>query len=174
MSDSRFEYVTYIDTTPDKLWDALTNPRLTRLYWGGWSLRSAWKVGTPVRLVMDSAVDEEGVPTEQGTQIVSVQGQVLEFDRPKRLSYSWHVQLVEDMRREQPSRVVFELQPVGQTVRLTLIHDGFAPAGMTVAGIKCGWPVILSSLKTYLERGTTLDIAAPEQDDAAQDWRSGM
>ncbi|MGE5538736.1 MAG: SRPBCC family protein [Gemmatimonas sp.] len=174
MSDSRFEYVTYIDTTVDKVWNALTDPRITRLYWGGWSLRSAWKVGTPVRLVMESAVDEEGVPTEQGTTIVSVQGQVLECERPRRLSYSWHVQLVEEMRREQPSRVVFELQPVGQTVKLTLTHDGFAPAGITVQGIRCGWPVILSSLKTYLERGTTLDISAPESDDAAQDWRSGM
>jgi uncharacterized protein YndB with AHSA1/START domain len=174
MSDSRFEYVTYVDTTVDKLWDALTNPRSTRLYWGGWSLRSAWKVGTPVRLVMESAVDQEGTPTEQGTTIVGVQGQVLEVERPKRLSYSWHVQLVEGMRQEQPSRVVFELQPVGQTVKLTLVHDGFAPKGQTVEGIRSGWPVILSSLKTYLERGKTLDITAPEPDEAAQDWRSGM
>jgi len=123
---------------------------------------------------MESAEDPEGAPTEQGSVCVGIEGEVLEFEPAKRLSYSWHVQLVEGMRREPPSKVLFELQPVGQTVKLTLTHDEFAPGGQTVEGIRSGWPVILSSLKTYLERGSVLDITAPERDDAASDWRNSM
>lgn len=174
MSEPSFVYVTYIDTTPEKLWAALTDAKTTRLYWGGWSLRSPWKPGAPVRLILESAEDTEGNPTEQGIETVSVRGQVLEFEPPKRLSYSWQIQLLPGMKEEPPSRVRFELQPIGQVVRLALTHDGLVPGGQTIEGSKAGWPVILSSLKTYLERGIVLDITAPERDEAAADWRSGM
>jgi uncharacterized protein YndB with AHSA1/START domain len=168
MSQPSFVYVTYIDTTAEKLWAALTSPKTTRLYWGGWSLQSPWKAGAPVRLVMESAEDSEGNPTEQGTETVGVRGEVLEFEPPSRLSYSWQVQLVPGMKQEPPSRVRFELQPIGDVVKLTLTHDGFTPGGQTVEGSRSGWPVILSSLKTYLERGIVLDITGPERDEAAR------
>ena len=83
---------------------------------------------------------------------------MLEFDPPRRLSYTFHHILSEAARKEQPTTVVFVLEPSGKLVKLTLTHEDFAEGSVILDGISKGWPAILSSLKSLLETGTALAI----------------
>ena len=144
MSKPEFVYVTYIETTPEKLWDALTKSDFTRLYWFGTEVRSDWKVGSPFALVTN------GTTTDTG--------EILEADRPRRLSYTFkHVQDPE-MSKERASKVVFTLEPFGKLVKLTLTHEDFVAGSLLLDGISKGWPAILSALKSLLEKGSALAI----------------
>jgi uncharacterized protein YndB with AHSA1/START domain len=139
-----FNYINYIETTAEKLWDALTNSEFTTRYWWDTSVISDWKVGSPVSLVIN------GLTTDVG--------KILKADRPRRLSYSFHHILNERALKERPSRVTFVLEPKGELVKLTLTHEGFADDSVVVDGISKGWPAILSSLKSLLETGKPLVI----------------
>jgi len=139
-----FHYVSYIETTPEELWEALTNSAFTTRYWWDTSVISDWKVGSPVSLVL------KGKTTDVG--------EILIADHPKRLSYSFHHILNEAALKERPSRVTFVLEPFGDLVKLTLTHEGFAGDSVVHDGISKGWPAILSSLKSLLETGKPLDI----------------
>jgi uncharacterized protein YndB with AHSA1/START domain len=139
-----FVYVTYIETTPEKLWETLTSSEFSKRYWFGTELRSDWKVGSPLALVMN------GTTTDTG--------EILEADRPRRLSYSFKHELDDEMRNERPSKVVFNLEPHGRFVKLTLTHEGFAEGSKMLDGVSKGWPAIMSSLKSLLESGTALEI----------------
>ena len=147
MSKPEFVYVIYIETTPDELWEALTSSEFSRRYWWNTSVVSDWRVGSPFSLVMNG----------QTTDV----GEILEADRPRRLSYTFHHIMNEAARKERPSRVTFVLEPQGQIVKLTLTHEGFAADSVVLDGISGGWPAILSSLKSMLESGTALEIAPP-------------
>jgi uncharacterized protein YndB with AHSA1/START domain len=144
MSKPEFVYTTYIETTPDKLWVALTSSEFSRQYWFGTELRTDWTIGSPFALVMD------GTPTDVG--------EILEFDPPRRLSYTFRHVIQDELRNEKPTKVVFKLEPHGKLVKLTLTHEGFADASKLLDGISKGWPAILSSLKSLLETGTALAI----------------
>jgi uncharacterized protein YndB with AHSA1/START domain len=144
MSKPEFVYVSYIETTPEKLWEALTNAEFTRRYWFGTELVSDWKVGSPCALVMNGATTDVG--------------EILEADRPRRLSYTFKHVLDDEMRNEHPSKVVFTIEPHGDFVKLTLTHEGFADGSKLLDGISKGWPAILSSLKSLLESGSALAI----------------
>ena len=144
MRKPEFIYVTYIETTPEKLWEALTNSEFSRRYWWGTEVKSDWKVGSPFALVMN------GTTTDVG--------EVLEVDRPRRLSYTFHHVLSEAARKERPTKVVFNLEPHGALVKLTLRHEDFEQGSVILDGISKGWPAILSSLKSMLESGTALAI----------------
>ena len=144
MRKPEFIYVSYIETTPEKLWQALTSSDFTKRYWWNTSVVSDWKVGSPFSLVMD------GTTTDVG--------EVLEVDRPRRLSYTFHHVLSEASRKERPTKVVFNIEPYGKLVKLTLTHEDFEEGSVILDGISKGWPAILSSLKTMLESGTALVI----------------
>jgi uncharacterized protein YndB with AHSA1/START domain len=139
-----FVYVTYIKTTPERLWDALTSSEFSRRYWFGTELRSDWTVGSSLALVMD------GTTTDVGD--------VLEADRPRRLAYTFKHVLREELRAEPATKVVFVLEPHGDLVKLTLTHEGFVEGSKLLDGISKGWPAILSSLKSLLESGEPLAI----------------
>lgn len=158
MRKPEFIYVTYIETTPEKLWQALTSSEFTRHYWWDTSVVSDWKVGSPFKLVMNGTTTDDG--------------EVLEADPPRRLSYTFHHLLNERAKREQPSRVTFVLEPHGNLVKLTLTHEGFAPGSVVVDGISRGWPAILSSLKSMLESGTALAIPLSCMEDQPEIQRS--
>jgi uncharacterized protein YndB with AHSA1/START domain len=145
MSKPEFVYVTYIETTPEKLWQALTEPAFTERYWWNTRITSDWKVGSPFALVT-------------GDGKITDTGEVLEFDPPKRLSYTFHHELNEAARKERPSRVTFVIEPHGKLVKLVLTHEDFDKESVVLGGISSGWPAILSALKTMLESGTPLDI----------------
>ena len=144
MPKPEFVYVSYIETTPEKLWEALTSSEFSRQYWFGTELRSDWKIGSRFALVMN------GTTTDVG--------EILEVDPPRRLSYTFRHVLDDDMRNERPSKVVFAIEPYGKLVKLTLTHEGFAEGSTLLDGISKGWPAILSSLKSLLESGTVLAI----------------
>lgn len=144
MSGPEFVYVTYIETTPEKLWDALTSSEFTRRYWFGAEVQSDWKVGSAWALVMDG----------RSTDV----GEILEADRPHRLSYTFKHVSNEALRNEPASKVVFTLEPFGKVVKLTLTHEGFVEGSKLLDGISKGWPAILASLKSLLESGEPLTI----------------
>lgn len=139
-----FVHVTYIRTTPDKLWEALTSSDFSRRYWFGTEFRSDFKVGSPFALVMGGKVTDTG--------------EILEADRPRRLSYTFKHELDDEMRKEGATRVVFTLEPHGELVKLTLTHEGFGKDSKLLDGISKGWPAILASLKSLLESGDALAI----------------
>ena len=141
-----FVYVTYIAATPEQVWQALTDGALTRQYWYGRRVESDWKVGSPVTFWYEA----------EGGEAVSDRGIVLESNLPKRLSYTFHVEFVDELRDEHPSRVGFDIEATGQDAKLTLTHDEFDPGSKMLEGIRSGWPAILSSLKSLLETGAPL------------------
>jgi uncharacterized protein YndB with AHSA1/START domain len=144
MSKPEFVYVTYIETTPEKLWQALTDPDFTERYWFGVRLRSDWKIGSAFEMVR-----------KDGS--VSDAGKVVEYDPPRRLAYTF-VNLSDEYKGEPPALATFTLQSHGKLVKLTVTQQGFKKGGKFLAGISQGWPAILSSLKSLLERGHALEI----------------
>ncbi len=144
MSRPEFVYVTYIETTPERLWQALTSSEFSKSYWFGTELRSDWRVGSPFALVTDGTTSDIG--------------EILEFDPPRRLSYTFQHVLSDEFRNERPTKVVFTIEQHGKFVKLTLTHEGFDGAPKLLNAISNGWPAILSSLKTLLETGTALAI----------------
>jgi uncharacterized protein YndB with AHSA1/START domain len=145
MSKPQFVYITYIETTPEKLWEALTSPEFTRQYWGGRRIQSDWKVGSPVQhLEADGNLDWHG--------------EVLQRDPPKLLSYTFDLTPPGQEGGEPTSRVTLQLEPYGAMVRLTVTHDNFEAESEVLKGISQDWPAILSSMKTLLETGRPLEM----------------
>jgi uncharacterized protein YndB with AHSA1/START domain len=144
MSKPEFVYVTYIETTPEKLWQALTDGDFTQRYWFGARLKSDWKVGSPFEML-------------RGDGTVSDAGKIVECDPPRRLAYTF-VNISEKYKNDRPALATFMLEPYGNLVKLTLTHEGFAEGSQFFDGISKGWPAILSSLKSILETGKPLAI----------------
>jgi uncharacterized protein YndB with AHSA1/START domain len=141
-SERTFVYVTYIATTPEKLWHALTSGEFTKQYFFNRRVESDWRVGSAVTFWID---DKEK----------DITGTVLRCDPPHLLSYTFVGQA--DTKPE-PSRVTFELKPMGASVKLTLLHEGlrdedFESDANKFRGVNNGWPVIVSNLKSVLETG---------------------
>ncbi|NEU75223.1 ATPase [Hassallia byssoidea VB512170] len=142
MDQQKFVYVTYIATKKEKLWEALTGEAFTQQYWGGRRIQSDWQVGSPVQHVKEDGESE-------------CKGEVLQSEPPHRLSYTFESP---GFNEERPSCVLFELEQNGSTVKLTLTHDRLdAQAYMSISR---GWSAILSSLKSLLETGDVLALAA--------------
>lgn len=139
----KFVYVTYIRTTPEKLWDALTKPEFTRAYWCETSQDSAWEAGSPWRIM---------IPDGR----VADSGEVVEIDRPRRLVLSWRNEFRPELKQEGYSRAAFDLEPVGETVKLTVTHEMDRDGSKFITAVSNGWPHILASLKSLLETGKPL------------------
>jgi uncharacterized protein YndB with AHSA1/START domain len=137
---SSFVYVTFIRTTPEKLWEALTDPQFTRTYWFGTSVDSDWKKGSPWRLV-----GSDGGLTDTG--------EILEIDRPRRMVIRWQNEWKPELKAEGPGRCTFELERVGSAVKLTVTHEIERPASKLITAVSGGWPRVLSNLKSLLETG---------------------
>ncbi len=132
----------YIRTTPERLWEAITDPEIRAKYQFGVGVHSAWTPGS--RLEMRSS-QAEGMLGE---------GEVIETDPPRRLVHTLTSLWGDDVRAEGPSRVTWEIEPVGDSCRLTVVHDQLRDDAN--AQIYGGWPMILSGLKTWLETGEQL------------------
>lgn len=146
MTDTTFVYVTYISTTPEKLWKALTSSDFTEKYFFGTKIESDWQEGSKVTYSRDGKV------TDYGT--------ILKCEPYRFLSYTWN-SVGDETSRDQPSCVSFELKPMDSTVKLTLKHVNLTPADWvndddTFEGLNNGWPAIISNLKSLLETGNTL------------------
>ena len=147
MSDMKteFVYVTYITTTPQKVWDAITNPEFTSQYWGK-KMVSDWKPGS-----------KWDMASTDGLNHVNMTGEVLESRAPSRLVISW-VSPENLGNGFETSRVTFEIEAMGEVVRLNVIHDQLNSGSEMAKGISGGWPMVLSGLKSFLETGKAPNI----------------
>ena len=158
MNAPEFVYVIYIAATPEHVWQALTQAQFTRQYWFGRCVESDWQAGSVVKYWIDEARGD-----------LDFSGQVLRSEPLRLLSYTFGVEwgrwlhdsaAHRDMLHERPSRVTFELEPIGDATELTLVHDQFEPGGKSLQGVSRGWPAILSGLKSVLEGGRSLVLDA--------------
>jgi len=147
-------YTTYIRTTPEKLWNAITNPEFTRQYWGGNENVSDWKPGSKWAHV-----------TSDEQHVVRIVGKVVESVPPKRLVLTW----ADPSDVADVSRVTFQIEAVDGEVRLDVIHGEFMPGSDMVNKVSGGWPRVLSSLKSFLETGQALKSASCAAKHAAQE-----
>jgi uncharacterized protein YndB with AHSA1/START domain len=153
MAESRFVYVTYIRATPEKLWQALIDPEYTRQYWVETWQDCEWNQGASLQLMIpDGRVGDSG--------------EVLEIDRPRRLVLSWRNEFKPELRAEGFSRMTYELEPQGDSVKLTIVHEMDKPDSKLIDAISNGWPGIMASLKSLLETGESLEFT--------RKWPKGM
>jgi len=156
MDRPSFVYKTYIRTTPELLWRGLTEPEFTRRYWGMEPITD-WEVGSAMTW------------RHRGVTLADPEQVVLEYDPYRRLSYAWHVfseelaqsigvagDVQQRIAQEPRSKVTFDLEEVGDVVKLSVVHDGFAPDSVMLPMISEGWPQVLAGLKTLLETGDPL------------------
>jgi uncharacterized protein YndB with AHSA1/START domain len=137
---STFVYVTFIRTTPEKLWTALTSPDLMKDYWFGMHCESDWTPGSPWRLVFaDGRVADAG--------------EIVEADPNRRLAIKWRNEFKPEMKAEGYSLCTFELEPADGAVKLTVTHEMDRAESKFIEGVSTGWPRILSNLKSLLETG---------------------
>lgn len=137
-----FVYTIYIASSPEKVFKALTDTDATAKFWFGNAATSDWKVGSPVEFHRDGRL--------------ILKGRILENNPPRRLSYTFEPMHTEALLGEKPSRVVLDIEPQKDQVKLTITHDDFPEGTKVFAGISNGWPLILSSLKSYLEASRVL------------------
>jgi len=145
MAKDRFVYVTYIRTTPEKLWEALLMPEFTRQYWFGVTLESDWKKGSTWKMVFP-----DGRVTDSG--------EVLEVEKPKRIVLKWLNEWRPELNAEGFSRCTMEIEPVEGATKLTVIHEIDKSESKVIEAVGGGWPRILSNLKTLLETNEPLDM----------------
>jgi uncharacterized protein YndB with AHSA1/START domain/DNA-binding transcriptional ArsR family regulator len=162
-----FVYTTYIRTTPERLWRGLTDPAFTRRYWST-AIESDWNVGSTMTWIQ-----------ADGVAVVDPEQRVLEYEPYRRLAYTWHtftpewaaaVGIPEDVRAviaaERRSKVAFEIEPVGDMLKLTVVHDGFDDDSTVAEMVSQGWPAVVARLKTLLENdgfATEIVVAAPRE-----------
>ena len=140
---SSFAYVTYIRTTPEELWAALTTPEFMKKYWFGMNIETDWKTGSLWKLVFpDGSVADTG--------------EIAEIEKPRRLVLRWRNEFKPELHEEGYARCVMEIEPAGEVVKLTITHEIDRPVSKLIEAVSGGWPKILSSLKTLLETGMAL------------------
>jgi len=142
-----FVYVTYIRSTPEKVFEAITKPEIARRYWGHENV-SDWRPGSTWQHVRANE--------ERTVQLV---GKVVEVSPPTRLVITWANPAQAD-DPDSTSRVTFDVAPYDEMVRLTVIHDELEVGSAMAKGIQQGWPIVLSSLKSLLETGQGIDVFA--------------
>ena len=143
MDKPQYVYVMYISTSPETLWNALLDPKMTAQYWQHEN-RSDWKPGSKWE---HRACDDKGT--------LRLVGKVIESSPPRRLVVTWAAP-ADAAQEEKHSRVTFEIEPIGEVVRLTVTHDRLEPGSEMLQAIRKGWPKVLSSLKSLLEVGRPL------------------
>jgi uncharacterized protein YndB with AHSA1/START domain len=144
MADSQFVYVTFIRTTPEKLWNALREPEFTRQYWVETTQESTWEAGaTWLLLKPDGSVADSG--------------EVVEIEPYKRLVLKWQNHMFPEMTAEGHSLLTYELEEKDDTVKLTVMHSMDKKESKLINAVSNGWPHILSSLKSLLETGESLE-----------------
>lgn len=142
-----FVYVTYIRSTPEKVFEAITKPEIARRYWGHENI-SDWQPGSSWEHVR---ADEQ--------RTVQLVGKVVETAPPTRLVITW-ANASQAADPASYSRVSFDIEPYQDMVRLTVTHDELEAGSGMAKGIQQGWPIVLSSLKSLLETGQGIDVFA--------------
>ena len=144
MNKSKFVYVTFIRSTPERLWSALTTTEFIRQYWFGMNCESDWQPGSPWKLLF-----ADGRVADTGT--------IVEATAPQRLVIRWRNEWKPEMKAEGDSLCTFEIEPVPDVsppaVKLSITHAMDRPESKFIQAVSGGWPSILSNLKSLLETG---------------------
>ncbi len=148
MARSTFVYVTYIRTTPEKLWSALTDSEFQKQYWFGMHCESQWAAGSSWKMV-------------SGEGQIFDAGEILEIDPPRRMVIRWQNEWKDEFKAEGPSRCTIELEPVESAVKLTITHVIERPESKFITAVSGGWPLVLSNLKSLLETGKVAITSHP-------------
>jgi uncharacterized protein YndB with AHSA1/START domain len=145
MAKSEFVYVTFIRTTPEKLWRALIEPEFTRQFWMETTQESEWKPGASWRIAKPNGDTADN-------------GEIVEIEPHKRLVLTWLNHMFPEMNAEGPSRLTYDLEEQGDTVKLTLKHEMDRSDSKLIKAVSNGWPGIIASLKSLLETGNALEM----------------
>ena len=143
MGKSTFVYVTYIRTTPEKLWSALTDAEFMKQYWFGMRGESEWTAGSPWKLV-------------SGDDQVYDAGEIVEADPPRRLVIRWQNQIKPELNAEGASLCTMEIERSGTAIKLSITHTIERDASKLIEAVSGGWPKVLSNLKSLLENGSAV------------------
>ncbi|HEY4178689.1 MAG TPA: SRPBCC family protein [Kofleriaceae bacterium] len=142
MAKSTYVYVSYIRTTPEKLWAALTiDTEFQKQYWfgntclSGWTAGSTWKMEGPDGTLMDA-------------------GEIVESDPPKRLVIRWTHQWKPELKEEGPSLCTMLLEQEGSAVKLSITHTIERENSKLITAVSGGWPKVISNLKSLIETGS--------------------
>jgi uncharacterized protein YndB with AHSA1/START domain len=146
MKQPKQVFVTYIKTTPEKLWEAITRSQFTRQYFYGTSIESDWSPGASLIYRMPD-------------QSLAADGKIIELERGKKLSITFRPLWNPEFAKDAAGRVTWEIEPQGAVCKLTVVHDNFPPESKVYEDVAQGWPFILSGLKTLLETGAPLPAA---------------
>lgn len=156
MKTEDYVYVTYIRTTPEKLWEALTNGEFSEKYWFGFRVKFELKPGGKMFIFPPKGMEAHGDHA----------GEVLECEPCQKLVYTWNQKDPPEVaqKRSSLSRVTYEISPMGPMVKFRLIHQNLLPDDLEpdpnkFRGINNGWPAVLSSLKSLLETGEAMTLA---------------
>ncbi len=141
MARSTFVYVTYIRTTLEKLWSALTDEEFMKQYWFGMHCESQWTAGSSWKMV-------------SGDGRIFDDGEIIESEPPKRLVIRWQHQITPELRAEGESRCTMELESSGEAVKLSITHTIEREPSKLIAAVSGGWPKIIANLKSLLETGS--------------------
>lgn len=151
MSKSTFAYVTFIHTTPERVWSALTTPEFMRQYWFDMHCESDWKAGSSWKLVFPDGR-------------IADRGEIVEADPPRRLVIKWHNEWKPELMAEGYSLCMFTLEVVPDNaksvVKLSIVHSMERDSSKLIEAVSGGWPRILSNLKSLLETGEIIMPAA--------------
>lgn len=142
---SSFVYVTYIRTTPEALWAALTGPEFMKKYWFGMVIETDWQPGSAWRMVFPDGR-------------IADTGEVLEADPPRRIVLKWRNEFRPELKAEGYARCVMEIEPQAEAVKLTISHTMDSPDSKLITAVSGGWPRILANLKSLLETGDVIMI----------------
>ncbi len=142
MAKSTFVYVSYVRTTPEKLWSALTtDTEFMKQYWFGTSCESQWTKGSSWKMVQsDGSITDDG--------------EILESDPPRRLVILWRQQRRPELTAEGDSRCTYELEQIGSAVKLSITHTIDRDPSKLIEAVSGGWPKIVSNLKSLIESGS--------------------
>jgi uncharacterized protein YndB with AHSA1/START domain len=141
MPKSTYLYVTYIRTTPEKLWSALTDARFIEQYWFGMHCESGFTAGSPWKLV-------------SGDGQLYDSGAIVEADPPRRLVIRWQHQNKPELKAEGDSLCTMELEPSGTAVKLSITHSIGREPSKFIEAVSGGWPKVIANLKSLLETGS--------------------
>lgn len=140
LTESSFVYVTFIRTTPEKLWSALTDANQMKEYWLGMHIESEWRTGAEWRMLFPDGR-------------VADSGKVLEVERPKRIRLKWRNEFRPELKAEGFAFCTIEIEPYGKGVRLSIAHTIERADSKFIQAVSGGWPKVLSNLKSLLETG---------------------
>ena len=138
--ESSFVYVTFIRTTPEKLWSALTDGNQMKEYWFGMRFETEWRTGAEWKMIFPDGR-------------VADTGEILELDRPRRIRLKWRNEFMPELKAEGFTLCTIEIEPYGDAVRLSIAHSIERAESKFIQAVSGGWPKILSNLKSLLETG---------------------